>query len=260
MKKTEKTYHENGNIHQEFEVNKKGERHGSSKIYHKNGELQADINFTNGIQDDGKVISYHDNGVKSREINRLNDNLNGEFSEWYKSGELKFTGTYSNGVPNILKVWNEDGAQMEIISMLVTFANTIFNGQELNSSYTTICENNMPMFIKIANNAINGEFEMPTELKNHIEVVHYNIDLSEAFSNGNVLIMDIDCIVTFAIKTTRDEAIKVIEEYQEDNDDLRWNLSIKWKESENNKIEFDSWDEDLLEDIIEDVPCWYEED
>ena len=90
----------------------------------------------------------------------------------------------------------------------------------------------------------------------------YDIDTSEAFSNGNnYLTMDIDCKVTLGIKTTKDEAIDAIEMYQEDNDDLRWNLSIKWIDTDNKEqYSFDSWDKDMLEEIIEDEPCWYEED
>jgi len=62
MKKTEKTYHENGNIHIESELNEKGESHGITRTYHENGQLQAEINFSNGIQDDGELISYHNDG------------------------------------------------------------------------------------------------------------------------------------------------------------------------------------------------------
>lgn len=46
MKKTEKVYHDNGNIQQEYEVNKKGQRHGICRLYHENGQLQVELNFT----------------------------------------------------------------------------------------------------------------------------------------------------------------------------------------------------------------------
>ena len=150
----------------------------------------------------------------------------------------------------------------ETISMLVTFANTIFSEHPNTSFLIEKCDNSSSDFINISNNCIKGEFEIPAELKNHIEVLKYDIDTSEAFSNGNnYLTMDIDCTVTLSIKTTKDEAIDAIEKYQEDNDDLRWSLSIKWIDADNKEqYSFDSWDEDMLEEIIEDEPCWYEED
>ena len=150
----------------------------------------------------------------------------------------------------------------ETISMLVTFANTIFSEHPNTSFLIEKCDNSSSDFINVSNNSIKGEFEIPSELKNHIEVLKYDIDTSEAFSNGNnYLTMDIDCTVTLGIKTTKEEAIDAIEMYQEDNDDLRWNLSIKWIDTDNKEqYSFDSWDKDMLEEIIEDEPCWYEED
>ena len=148
----------------------------------------------------------------------------------------------------------------ETIGMLVTFANTIFSEHPNTSFLIEKCDNSSSDFINVSNNSIKGEFEIPSELKNHIEVLKYDIDTSEAFSNGNnYLTMDIDCTVTLSIKTTKEEAIAAIEKYQEDNDDLRWSLSIKWIDADNKEqYSFDSWDEDMLEEIIEDEPCWYE--
>jgi surface protein len=150
----------------------------------------------------------------------------------------------------------------ETINMTVTFANTIFSEHPNTSFLIEKCDNGSSDFINISNNCIEGEFEIPADLKNHIEVLKYDIDTSEAFSNGNnYLTMDIDCTVVFNITTTKDEAIDAIEKYEEDNEDLRWNLSIKWIDTDNKEqYSFDSWDEDMLEDIIEDEPCWYEED
>lgn len=147
----------------------------------------------------------------------------------------------------------------ETISMLVTFANTIFSEHPNTSFLIETCDNSSLDFINISNNCIEGEFQIPADLKNHIGVSKYDIDTSKAFLNGNnYLTMDIDCTVTLSIKTTKDEAIDAIEKYQEDNDDLRWNLSIKWINTDNKEqYSFDSWDEDMLKEIIEDVPCWY---
>ena len=89
MKKTEKTYHENGNIHVESELNEKGESHGITRIYHENGQLQVELNWTNNIQDDGDVISYHDDGSKARQVTLVNHLMNGPYYEWHRNGQLK---------------------------------------------------------------------------------------------------------------------------------------------------------------------------
>ena len=110
MKKTEKTYHDNGNIHFESELNEKGEKHGIERIYHENGQLQAELNYTNGIQDDGTIISYHDNGIKARQVFRLNGKFNGEFSEWHENGQLKRKSFYEDGlITGVYKTWDNYG-------------------------------------------------------------------------------------------------------------------------------------------------------
>ena len=281
-----KSTYDNGNILEEWEVNEKGQRHGLMKRYHENGQLQVEVTWTNGIQDDSEIISYHDDGSKARQVTRVNSSLNGEFFEWYKNGQLKKQGVYNEDVSTIHKEWDENGVNLisnikeeskenieynlknnkmndnGTIRMLVTFPNTIFSEHPNTSFLIEKCDNSSSDFVNISNNCIKGEFEIPAELKNHIEVLKYDIDTSEAFSNGNnYLTMDIDCTVTLSIKTTKDEAIDAIEKYQEDNDDLRWSLSIKWIDTDNKEqYSFDSWDEDMLEEIIEDEPCWYEED
>jgi len=109
MKKTEKTYHENGNIHVESELNEKGESHGITRIYHENGQLQVEVNWTNNIQDDGDVISYHDDGSKARQVTLVNHLMNGPYYEWYRNGQLKAEGIYNDKVPTVLKEWDENG-------------------------------------------------------------------------------------------------------------------------------------------------------
>ena len=109
MKKTEKTYHENGNIHVESELNEKGESHGITRIYHENGQLQVELNWTNNLQDDGDVISYHDDGSKARQVTLVNHLMNGPYYEWHRNGQLKAEGIYNDKVPTVLKEWDENG-------------------------------------------------------------------------------------------------------------------------------------------------------
>jgi hypothetical protein len=109
MKKTEKTYHENGSVHVESELNEKGESHGITRLYHENGQLQAEINFSNGIQDDGELISYHNDGSKARQVTLVNHLMNGPYYEWHRNGQLKTEGIYYDKVPTVLKEWEENG-------------------------------------------------------------------------------------------------------------------------------------------------------
>jgi len=109
MKKTEKAYHENGNIHVESELNEKGELHGITRRYHENGQLQVEVNWTNNIQDDGDVISYHDDGSKARQVTLVNHLMNGPYYEWHRNGQLKAEGIYNDKVPTVLKEWDENG-------------------------------------------------------------------------------------------------------------------------------------------------------
>lgn len=109
MKKTEKHYHENGNIHVERELNDKGELHGITRVYHENGQLQTEVNWTNGVQDDGDVISYHDDGSKARKVTLVNHLMNGPYYEWYRNGQLKTEGIYNDKVSTVLKEWDENG-------------------------------------------------------------------------------------------------------------------------------------------------------
>lgn len=191
----------------------------------------------------------HHHGIKGIDIKKKTMSMK-ELSELYDSildSSFEKKLNYNNMNDN------------ETISMLVTFANTIFSEHPNTSFLIETCDNSSLDFINISNNCIEGEFEIPTDLKNHIEVSKYDIDTSKAFSNGNnYLTMDIDCTLTLNIKTTKDETIDAIEKYQKGNDDLRWNLSIKWIDVDNKEqYSFDSWDEDMLEEIIEDEPCWY---
>jgi hypothetical protein len=145
--------------------------------------------------------------------------------------------------------------------MIVTFANTIFSDYPKSYKLIEKCNNDFSEFVKISNKCIKAEFDMPTDLKDHLEVLKYDIDVSEAFPNGNNYItLDLDCTVTFFIKSNFNKAVDEIEKYQQENDDLRWNLSINWVDpNDNMHYSFDSWDSDMIEDIINEEPIWYED-
>ena len=41
-----KTYYDNGNIKEEYQVNKDGKSYGTRKLYNENVQLQAELGFT----------------------------------------------------------------------------------------------------------------------------------------------------------------------------------------------------------------------
>ena len=83
---TKKTYYDNGNIKEEYQVNMDGKSHGTSKLYHENGQLRAEVGFTNDIQNDGNIVSYHENGTKARSVLLIDGSFQGEFFQWHTNG------------------------------------------------------------------------------------------------------------------------------------------------------------------------------
>ena len=136
MKKTEKTYHENGSVHVESELNEKGEPHGITRFYHENGQLQAESTWNNGVQDDGIITSYHNDGNKAREVTLVNHLMNGPYYEWYKNGKRKTEGTYKDKNPTILKEWDENGILIDKVNgdmySYYTEADKYYDNEEFN--------------------------------------------------------------------------------------------------------------------------------
>ena len=253
---------DNGNILEDYEM-VDGLKNGLNTKYSESGEVVLVLNYIDDEIDPKDEEKRYEHWRKL-----IQEAMESEIKEESNKNKVKEEQevmeelSQNDNVKKNINLKNNKMNDTETISMLVTFANTIFSEHPNTFFLIAKCDNSSSDFINESNNSIKGEFEIPAELKNHIEVLKYDIDTSEAFSNGNnYLTMDIDCSVTLSIKTTKDEAIDAIEKYQEDNDDLRWNLSIKWIDADNKEqYSFDSWDEDMLEEIIEDEPCWYEED
>jgi len=253
---------DNGNILEDYEM-VDGLKNGLNTKYSESGEVVLVLNYIDDEIDPKDEEKRYEHWRKL-----IQEAMESEIKEESNKNKVKEEQevmeelSQNDNVKKNINLKNNKMNDTETISMLVTFANTIFSEHPNTFFLIAKCDNSSSDFINESNNSIKGEFEIPAELKNHIEVLKYDIDTSEAFSNGNnYLTMDIDCSVTLSIKTTKDEAIDAIEKYQEDNGDLRWSLSIKWIDADNKEqYSFDSWDEDMLEEIIEDEPCWYEED
>ena len=96
-KKEKKTYHDNGNLREIYQINEKGKKDGFYRKYYDNGQLRVSVSFKNGNQNPGKIISFHENGKIFREVFlSKNGKFNGEFNEWYENGNIQFKGYYKN--------------------------------------------------------------------------------------------------------------------------------------------------------------------
>jgi len=176
MKKTKKTYYENGNIHVKGELNEKGEVHGITRVYHENGHLKAELSFTNNLQDDGDVISYHNDGSKARQVTLVNHLMNGPYYEWYKNGKRKTEGTYKDKNPTILKEWDKNGILIDRVNgdiySYYTEANKYYDNEEfnlaiqyINKVLNLILDKNLPTeslssIVFIAGDESNVEFKI----------------------------------------------------------------------------------------------------
>lgn len=116
-------YFENGKVDSEFKyVN--GKRQGASIFNDPNGITQHIRYYENGkivsysyLGKDGKEIeaipienetcdckSFFSNGKESRVFSMVNDNFNGDYLEYYESGQLYSKSTYDNGLRQGVKV------------------------------------------------------------------------------------------------------------------------------------------------------------
>jgi len=135
MNKIKKTYHDNGNINEEYEINKEGKTNGYYKLFHDNGQLEVETSFKNGIQNPGTIISYHNNGVKAREVILFkNGEFNDEFSEWYENGNIKTQGYYKDDEKYIEKEFYENG-------VLIDYKSLKFNNEKIREAVKEWLEN-----------------------------------------------------------------------------------------------------------------------
>ena len=129
--------------------------------------------------------------------------------------------------------WYEDQDSSKTLTMGLVFCNIQFSEHPRIAALGNEASNN---FIDFKNNykkCLNGEFSMPTALKKHIKVIKYDFGINYASMTGtNYLTLDVECHVTFKITSSLEEAIAAIDQFQQNNHDLRWNLSIYWSEDD----------------------------
>ena len=126
-------------------------------------------------------------------------------------------------------IWYDNQDNGKTLTMFLNFTNAQFSEHPRINLLGYMADNSYSDFVKNYEKCLKGEFIMPVELKKHLKVIKYNIGLRNAFQqDDDCLILDIECEVTFEIKTKYKEAITAIDKFQQENHDLRWNLSIYW--------------------------------
>ena len=154
MNKINKTYHVNGSIDEEYEINKEGKQNGYYKLFHDNGQLKVETSFKNGIQNPGIIISYHSNGVRAREvILSKNGNFNGAFTEWHNNGNIKTQGYHKDDEKFIENEFYENGVLID--------SEALKTESELNSSikdedFEELFKMNASFFLKMKEPHLKG--------------------------------------------------------------------------------------------------------
>jgi hypothetical protein len=96
---------------------------------------------------------------------------------------------------------------------------------------------------------ISHNFKVPEELSNQIDLIQFEIWDVDVY-NVEEDYISFDVSVQFKFRLLDENSIERIKDYQSRNDDLRANISIYWKTSDDEKILFDGWwKEDIREDI-----------
>ena len=149
------------------------------------------------------------------------------------------------------------------LSFYIPFINCVFSEQTILKKVTDNYQrDDISEVLNFFNGCVLGEFEVPKKLKIHIDIEKYEIDVHQFIlsTDSDSVTLDIDCEVFFKIKTSINDAIKAIKKIQKSKGDLRWNTSIYMMGSSfNERYLFDSWDDSMIEELIEDEPNWFED-
>ena len=124
--------------------------------------------------------------------------------------------------------WYEDQDSSKTLTMGLVFCNIQFSEHPRIAALGNEASNNDSDFINKYEKCLKGEFSMPTALKKHIKVIKYDFGIDHVEFEDNYLTLDVVCHVTFKITSSLEEAIAAIDQFQQNNHDLRWDVSIYW--------------------------------
>jgi antitoxin component YwqK of YwqJK toxin-antitoxin module len=115
--KSQKTYHTNGKIMEEFTVNKKGEKDGTYSSFYDSGLPYETAEYKNGKLKGVRKLNYPEGVIEIIENYNENGELHGPYQTFYKNGQLWTDKHYSNNILNgDVKVYYQNGNLKEVVS------------------------------------------------------------------------------------------------------------------------------------------------
>lgn len=121
----QKTFHENGQVKEVFQMNDEGAKHGSYTSYYEDGTSYEISTYNNGKFTGIRKLHYPDGSLEIEEMYNENGELNGSYATYYKNGQIMVKKTYKNNIlEGEVTVYYENGQLKE----KVLFTNNQENG------------------------------------------------------------------------------------------------------------------------------------
>src|SRR5690606_39479348 len=112
--KSTKTYHENGQLMEEYYTDKNGEKHGAYIAYYDTGILYETAEYVHGKLTGQRKIYYPDGQLEITESYDANGLLDGPYTTYYKNGKTMVEKVYKqNTLQGKVLVYYEDGKLKE---------------------------------------------------------------------------------------------------------------------------------------------------
>lgn len=114
---TVQTTHDNGVVHEVYQTNDDGQKHGSYERHDLKGNLIEVANYKMGKLDGLRTLYYPDGKIEIEE-NYAQDLLEGEYRSYYESGIIQLETIYEGNVMNdTLRTYYLDGTPKEVVLM-----------------------------------------------------------------------------------------------------------------------------------------------
>jgi antitoxin component YwqK of YwqJK toxin-antitoxin module len=123
--KPEKTFHENGNVMEEYRVTKDGKKNGKYVSYYDNGITYEISEYNNDVLVGVRKLHFPDGKIEISETYNDSGELHGPYLTYYKNGQIMTEKTYDRNVlTGEVKVYYENGRVKEVVQ----FVNNQENG------------------------------------------------------------------------------------------------------------------------------------
>lgn len=113
----EKTYHDNGELYQEFTLDDQGDYHGPYKAYSEEGYLFEEATYDHGDLIGTRTI-YYPTGAREIVEQYKDGQIEGAYTKYYESGQIELEANYVGGAMNgLLTTYYPDGEIHEEVTM-----------------------------------------------------------------------------------------------------------------------------------------------